>query len=190
MRNVRTIVASVLLGAVAVTACGSSSGSASAKPYVDAMMQSKNSNDLVKNLGEKDARCLATNMIDAIGVDTLEKAGVTPAQLADGKLDNVLKGKITQEKAEKVVDAMFNGKCVDIGKVMANQIGKSSLGGLDSKQANCIFEKMLELPGFKKAIATGLRTGEDPDMDKVLGGSSEVFSLFGKCGISPSDLAG
>lgn len=55
-------------------------------------------------------------MVDAIGVDTIEEAGITPEEIeADDNSFDAVGENLSEEQAAKLVDAIFDGGCVNMG---------------------------------------------------------------------------
>src|SRR3954470_9900058 len=107
-----------LCAAMLFAACSSDSSSngassAEGKKYVDAMMSAKGADSLRKDLSESQARCLATNMVDIVGVDTPKAAKVSPSDFAGNNADTKLKGKVSKDKANQIADLILKNKCFD-----------------------------------------------------------------------------
>jgi hypothetical protein len=80
----RTLALSILLVAAGVAGCGDDGGSdADAQPFIDAFATSLQDEEGAGATDEQ-ADCIAEQAIDTIGVDTLEEAGVTPEDVAEG----------------------------------------------------------------------------------------------------------
>jgi hypothetical protein len=182
-----------VVAAIVVGACGGSGGGASSgkgKEYVDALVANRSDNDFTKSLTESQTRCLATKMVDAVGVGTLEKAGITPKNIAQDKGLNKLEGKVTKDQANEIVDALLSGDCFDFADLVVKQSGDSSLKKLSKTQLNCLFKNMFDLPGVRDELANSLIGGKDPSFQKAFGNSTQLFAIFSKCKISLNQLQG
>jgi hypothetical protein len=187
---IRKVVIGAAVGSLLLVACGSGGGngasSAKGKQYVDALVKDKSSNGLTSELTTTQARCFAGKIVDAVGVDTLEKAGITPANVASAKGLDALSGKVTKDQANKVVDALLSNTCFDFGAVIRKQT--PSLAKLSTDKVDCLFKNLFDLPAARAELANLLITGKDPNFDKAFGGTSELFTILGKCKISEQEL--
>jgi hypothetical protein len=179
-----------VVGSLVLVACGSSGGngasSAQGKQYVDALVKDKSSNGLTKDLTTSQAHCYAAKIVDAVGVDTLQKAGITPQSVSSAKGLDALSGKVTKDQANKIVDALLSNTCFDFGAVIQKQT--PTLAKLSVPKVDCLFKNLFDLPAARSELADSLITGKDPDFDKAFGGSSELFTILGKCKISEQEL--
>ncbi|MBM3674477.1 MAG: hypothetical protein FJW88_05895 [Actinobacteria bacterium] len=107
----RSLVSSLIVGLFLLAACSSSDGSdAETQKYVDAMMVSVDTSDFPFTRTE--ARCLAEQMVDTVGVDTLEEAGITPEDIEndDSELSDL---DLSRDEAAELADVIFDGDCIN-----------------------------------------------------------------------------
>src|SRR5690349_93837 len=125
-----------LAALILLAACGSSSssGGSSEKDYVDQIVKAKNSSSFTKELSDTQMRCLATKVVDAVGVDTLKNAKITPQKIAASSGLTALKGTISTQQAGEIVDAMTSGKCFDFTDFAIKQAGSGALSKLTKTQ--------------------------------------------------------
>ena len=134
------------------------------------------------------ATCLAEGMVDAIGVDTIQAAGVTPEDIAapdsDSQFDTVAED-LTEEQATAVVDVIFGGECFSFGELLASQMGEDG-PEIDEEQASCIGDAFGENEAFKQAFVDALLTGEDnPEVAAAFG---DILSIFAECEVDMTGL--
>lgn len=170
-----------------LAACGGG-GDSNKDAYVEAIAASVQQDDAP--FTEEQATCIASGMVDAIGVDTIEEAGVTPDDIAndddDSQFEKVTKD-ISEEQASDIVDVIFGGECFSFGEVLVSQMGDDG-PDLSDDQIECIGDQFAQNEAFKQAFVDSLITGEDnPDVDAALG---DIFSIFGECDIDLGDLGG
>ena len=183
-----------LIGTLA--ACGSGSGSSSGKggDYVDAMMKSyDDSNSGVKTvLDRSQAKCVAEGTIDAVGVDTLDSAGVSPSDLSKGDAFTTIGKKLTRSQAESLVGVFTDGKCFDFADLVVKEAssGSSTFGKLSKTKVHCLFQKLLDDKAFKDAMVNSMlgRSSSSSAFSKAFGNQSKLFTILGDCKIQPSEL--
>jgi hypothetical protein len=182
----RGLVSVTLVVCFTAAACGGGdNGNKGA--YVDAIAKTMEG-DKDFPLEDKDARCLAGRMVDAIGVDTIEEAGVTPEEIEadDGSFDKV-GANLSEEQASKLTDAIFDGGCVNMGELFASSMAAGGLN-LTDEQAKCLGDEIVKNDDFKQAFADTIVSGtDDPDAADI---GTALFEIMGECDIDPTDLAG
>jgi hypothetical protein len=177
--------------ALATAACGGGDGDGKKAEYVDAIAATF-TNDESLSVSDDDAACLAEDMVDVIGVDRLEDAGVEPAEIAadeDNEEFQKVAEQLSEAEANELVDVIFDGDCVDFGAIMAESILADASGDISDEQATCIGDAFADNEAFKGAFAQSLLSGaeEDPDLDAAMG---DIFEIFETCDVSLEDLAG
>lgn len=167
-----TLAILLLLGAAAVGCSDDGGSDADAQPYVDALVSSLQDSDGPGPTDEQ-AECIAERAIDAIGVDTLEDAGVTPEEVAesDGPEDFV---ELSEDQARDVAESFVSCE-FDFAAAFA---------GEDASQEaiDCIDENLDE-DDLVDAFALQFQGRED-EADAALGTvfgavQAECASLFG-----------
>ncbi len=200
MRRSLMLLASLSL-AVVLVACGSSSSSSSDKgqEYVDAMMKSyDNSSGSTKDIfSRSQAECVSEGVVDSVGVDTLEEAGVSPDDLgksSDGPFDTIGQ-ELTEQQAEDLVSVLTDGKCFDFTDLVMKQVssaGGSPFAKLGEAKTRCLFEALLSNPAFKQAMADSIlgKSSSNDAFSNAFKNQSEIFDIFSKCDIKPSEISG
>ena len=185
-----------------VSACGSSGSSSGGKgqEYVDAMMKSYDaSSSSTKDVFTRSqAQCLSEGVVDAVGADTLQKAGIAPDDVAKSG-NNPFKeiGKsLNDQQAQDLVAVITDGSCFDFTDLVIKQAeqgsGSNPFSKLSKTQTRCLFEKLLANKAFKQAMADSIlgKSSSSSAFSQAFGSQSEVVSIFGKCNISPSEISG
>lgn len=104
MRTTSALAAIAAAAALTLAACGDDGGGA-AGPYVDALVADFE-DDGEFPYGESAGRCLVEGYIDAIGVDELEAAGITPEELAAAESRRELGLELGEADVEGLADAI------------------------------------------------------------------------------------
>ena len=111
MRRFMVIAIVGLLGA-----CGSSGGGSSSSgdggKYADAISAQLQKGDSGDVFTKAQADCLASKMVDVIGVDKLNAAGLTPSKISS--TDDSFKAvgqKLSESEANDLADVIAGGKC-------------------------------------------------------------------------------
>ncbi len=164
---------------------GSSGDDGLRDEYVAAIAESMQADDAP--FDDEQATCLAEGMVDAMGVDTIQDAGVTPEDIAtddtDSQFEAVAKD-LSEDQAVEIVDVIFGGECFSFGEMLASQMGSDG-PEISDEQATCIGDAFAKNEAFKAAFVDTLLTGEDnPEVDNAL---SDIFSIFAECEV---DLTG
>jgi hypothetical protein len=170
-------------GAGGAVSAGHDSQTVKGKAYIEAMMSDFKSTD--QTLTETQARCMAGTMVDVVGVSTLEKAGVTPADVTNNTL---VFGtfKPSDQQAEAILDGIFS--CVDFGKVFADQIVGASGNSVPSDKLSCVGTAMTTNSQFRtymKQTLMGLDTQSTIPSDGLI---PMMLDIFQKCGVDPAAL--
>ncbi|MGZ4675843.1 MAG: hypothetical protein ACXVJ7_00735 [Acidimicrobiia bacterium] len=195
----RRWMAVVAVFAVFAAACGSSGGSASSgegKQYVDAIMKKYDEGDSKDVFTRSQAQCLSEGIVDAVGVDKLKAAGVTPSDISSSSDAFKAVGKnLSVAEAKKLVDVMTGGSCFNFTDLVVKSVeksGSSSFGSLTKTKVRCLFDKLLNNAAFKSAMVDSI-LGRDTSSDafsKAFSNQSDTFKIFSQCNIKPSELSG
>lgn len=187
----------VTLVAVFLTACGSDGGSASSsegQKYVDAAMESyKSSKTANQAFTKSQAECVASGIVDTVGVDTLKSAGVTPSDFgeSDGPF-KALGSKLSRKQAEGVVSVITDGKCFDFTDLVTKSAssGSDAFGKLGKEKVRCLFDTLLADKAFKNAMVDSMlgKDSSDAAFQKAFGNQSRIFKIMSDCKISPNEL--
>jgi hypothetical protein len=186
----RRVVSGFAVIGLALAACGGGdggdSGSSKGKEYVDAIMATFESEEEMP-IPEDDARCVAEGMVDTIGVDELEAAGVTPDDIRSASDEGgpLADFKPTETQADEMVDTMF--RCVDFGDVFASSLAADeSAPDIPADKVECLGDAMEQSDTFRTSLRNeflGVETSGDDE-------SAAFVELFEQCDISLSDLVG
>lgn len=172
----------VLLGA----ACGDDDGggggggdlSSAEQEYVDAAMETFDPEE-AEPLTEDEARCMVTSMVDAVGVDTLEDAGLTPESF--GEADSPFPEGLTEDQAEGVVDGMED--CFDLSQLFLD--GMAEDASLSDEDRECLADAF-DGDTVHDLFVTMLSQGEEA-LQEDPEAMSAILELFSQC---PGALGG
>jgi len=159
-----------MTGLLLTTACsghdGRDSQSPRGKEYVDAVASAIE--DGAPGLGEE-GRCLGAGWVDVVGLDALDKAGVTPDEFAN--LDSSADLKLSDRQARQATDVFFG--CFDVAKLFI-------LDEHTEKDRECIRTAIKNSNGeLREIMKQSLLGSEDADL------TDAVSQLVGdKCGVS------
>lgn len=181
----------LVVAGVLVAACGDSKsggGAASVsereRPYVDAIAASIRSDETFPGGGDN-ADCLAAGIVDILGVENLEKAGLSPDELTAG--DSLNLEAIGEKRVDELVTFILDGDCVDMAAVIAESISSEAGGKISDKQASCVADKVVDQPGFRD-VMKGSFAGT-ADESEMLGAVGDIFGYLSECGVSITDLS-
>ena len=183
-----------------LAACGSSSssgGGSGSDAYVEAAMKGYNdaSSSVKDTFSRSEAECLVRGIVDAVGVEKLQSAGIEPKDLESGTSPfKSLSNDLTQSEAEDVASVITDGKCFDFTDIVIKQVSKGSnpFGKLNKTQVRCFFRQILKEAAVKKALTASI-LGQDSSssaLQDAFSNQSKLFSILGDCNIRPSQLSG
>jgi hypothetical protein len=172
-----------VVGVLALAACGGESASddgasSDEEPYVEALMTTFEQDETLP-LDESQVRCLAEGVVDVVGVDGFEKAGVTPADLEEGAtLDSI--ETFTDEQTSKFLDLLFEGQCFDFNKMLAGAFMEQGGGAMTEEQASCMADQFTKDDAFKELFAAGLKGDDSVDPTAAM---ANIFDVLSACDI-------
>jgi hypothetical protein len=189
----------MVIGVVLATllaACGSSGGgngasSSEGKKYVNAMVTGFNkekASDPSNPITRDQATCLSKKMVDAVGVDGLKKAGVTPQSLEGASGLDAMGKKLNTTQAKSIATAFFGGTCFDASKLLATQF-QSEFTGQTKASIDCLAKEVLKLPQMQTALVDSI-LGKDSANPFSGSGANALLPAFTKCKIDVSKLGG
>jgi hypothetical protein len=150
--------------------------SSEAQPYVDQLketMTAGDSGDLV--LTDEQADCLAPRFVNAIGVDTLEEAGIEPSDMGsdDSAMDDL---QLSDEQGEQLASSF--GEC-DISLKTLFIDSLVSENDLSDEDKACLEEEFPE-DLLERLMVTAVTEGNEAlqNDDSLM---SEMFEVFAKC---------
>jgi hypothetical protein len=185
-----------------LAACGSSGGggggasSGDGQKYVDAISAKMRAGASGKVFTKTQADCLANGMVDVIGVDKLNAAGLSPSKISSSSDSFKAVGqKLNADQATQLVDVIAGGKCFNFADLViksAESSGSNPFGKLGVAKTRCLFNKLLSGAAFKKAMVDSIlgRSTDSSAFSSAFGSNSSTFKIFADCGISPSQLNG
>lgn len=137
VRRPLLLLPALALAATAVACSSGSGGDEDAAPYVDAIAQSF-IDDPTNPWTDEQVRCMSAGIVDVVGVDGFEGAGLTPEDVADDDSD-VLAATIGQdeEQADALATAMVG--CFDPpGALVATVLEGGAPGEVDEELMTCV----------------------------------------------------
>jgi len=177
----RTLTSLLLAGALlfGAAACGDDDEggggddrSSEEQEYVDAAVSTFDPEEDAP-LTEEDARCIATSMVDNLGVERLEELGITPESFGDE--ESALPEDLDEDEANRVVDG-FEG-CFDMTQLFLEGIDED--GALSPEARECLADAFDE-DVTRRIFVTMLTEGEDAlEEDQEL--MSEFLRLYSAC---------
>jgi len=135
-----------------------------------------------------ETKCIAAGAVDVIGVETLQKAGVTPEDMANDTASDLLPGfKPTQAQANSLVDMMF--KCVDFGAMFASAMGATGVS-VPADKLHCVGDNLESNQVFRASLIASMLDAETSTTDAAAGGDldSVMLEILGACGVKPAEL--
>jgi hypothetical protein len=141
----------------------------------------------------RDARCAARAAVAAIGLGTLHRLGVSPAEVRRTRKFPRLEGELSDAQATALTDALLG--CIDFGRVIADQIEANSPNHryrATQPQVDCLNTKIEGDARVRRAIAntyTGGRTPANRQGLDILGLAAQCVPLaeaLGNANVGPS----
>lgn len=158
-----------------------------AQEYADAIAATVQADEAAP-FDDEQAQCLGAGMVDIIGVDALEEAGIEPADIEadqEGDSFDAIAQDLSEEQAGEIVDLIFDGDCFSFGEMIAAQMATDG-PELSTEQATCVGDEFAKNEAFKQAFANMLLTGEeDPELDAAF---SDILTIFETCEIDLTAL--
>ena len=175
-----------LIGLLA--ACGSSSSGSSRSELVDALASGLQDSSL--KLTATEAKCVASDVVDVVGVTTLQEI---ERDNPSGKkaILTELGNKLSPAQVTQVVDAVTGGKCVNLAAILAVSEAKTApFDKMTSKQVTCVFEHVLSDPAVKDAMGQALvgKTADSTALSASFSDPTKIQAIFGDCSIDINSL--
>jgi hypothetical protein len=170
---------------LALGACGDDDGGSSAsseeQPYVDAAAASLAAEEDTP-FTEEESECVATLMVQTIGVDRLEEAGIEPADFQDSDLDLSEAGiEYSAEDQEAIANGL--GDCVDVVDLFAESMAAD--GEVADEDIECMRDNVDE-EQITALLASSFGGEEEMDEDSM----SFIFELMAACPGLAGDMSG
>ena len=160
------------------------SRTADGKRYVAAIVASADG----QTFSAAETKCVAEGAVDVIGVETVQKAGVTPEDMANSTESDLLPGfKPTEAQANALVDMMF--KCVDFGTMFATAMGATGVS-IPTDKLHCVGDQLEANKAFRASLIATMLDAQTSTTDPAAGGDVEsaMLEVFAKCGVNLADL--
>lgn len=160
MTSRRALLAPALLVALVLGAC--SDDEVDAQPYVDAAAAqlAAPSDEGSIALDEDEARCIAEAVVDVVGAERLDEAGITPEEFGSaGTFDALDREVDLPDDATERIGAAIDG-CTNIAAIFA-EVFSANLG-ID---ASCVAEQA-DTEALSIAVAAGF-VGEDDGSERI-----------------------
>ncbi len=192
----RRLMALGVCALVALAACGGSSSkdsqTADGKKYVDALIASYNKEKAAGGAGvpytDTQIKCLSEKLVDAIGVDTLEKNGITPPKAGGNVGIEKLGKKLPVDTRVKIGQAFLDRGCYDPTNELTTQF-KESMGAQPAGAAQCMAKEVAGIRAFQQFVgdsSVGIDAGT-PFTGEV---GKALQPAFKKCHVDQSKLEG
>lgn len=180
MRNRPTTLAIALVAVLSLfaTGCGDDGGGGNAavsdenRPYVDAMkesMRTSNEEDGDLELSDDQIDCLAPRFVNAIGMDNIEAAGVTPDDIKTSDMD--FSGMdLTEEDGNRIYDSF--GQCdIDLRELL--MVSMADDEEMSEATATCM-EGVFTDENLRKFMVSSMVNGDegmedDAEMAPIMG---------------------
>jgi hypothetical protein len=180
MRLARVGLVLVAVSALTLGACGGddsdSGASVSEAEYVEALTSAfsrRSERDPIANT-EQEAQCTAETIVDDVGQERLEDAGLTVAVLESDTFGTDGFPDLEAGDASTIVDAIFD--CINVGATLGAQL---VAGGPSETQAQCLDDKLKALDAFHAFYESILRQGNRTTMD--MDAASAVVDTMFEC---------
>jgi hypothetical protein len=164
MRRILTCVAVV---ALVLTACGDDDGGggddAAAQPYVDAVSRSLKGDEEFP-VPDDTADCIGAAVVDAVGVERLEEAGITPRDFEEAEDFDDLGIELTDDDVDRLGSSLADCDLADA----ITQGFATELPGLTDSDLECISEG-IDDDALGDAMAQGILGGDDVEPEDVVG---------------------
>jgi len=151
-----------------------------AQPYIDATVEDLDDDDFP--LGEEQAECMATTVVEAVGADRLEDEGIDPEEFgaADSfaELDIELEDDAVEQMGEDIVACDLGGALVE---AFAAEVG----GKLSDASLECMVDG-LDDEELGRALALGFVDGDDPEAQAQVGNA--VLAGIATCPDATTEL--
>ena len=179
-RSSTMVVALLLVGAAACSeegdatsdAPGASGLSAAEQAYVEEALEGFDA-EREAPMTEADARCIATSLVEGVGVERLEEMGITPESFSDD--GDLPAGAVEEAEAEVMVDGIT--ECIDIRALFL--AGFNEDGSLSAEAEECLADAFDE-DLVERTMVLLLTDGEDALSDDS-GVGAEVMESFLAC---------
>jgi len=159
-----------------ITPASTSSVAASgtAPEYVAAIADAIRSDPGFTTVPAENAQCAAQGVVEAVGLDKLQRLGLSPAQIRAQKQLPQLQGNVDEREATAVTDALL--RCIDFGRVIADQLEASSPLDITDEQVACLNDRIENNPDARTAIAQTFVGNTNPDKPGL-----DILALAAQC---------
>jgi hypothetical protein len=140
--------------------------SGDAKPYVEALADQMTATESAMSLDKTTATCIATEVVDAIGVDNLKDADVSPKDLASSQSLGDLDIDIPDGAAKKVADGLGDCDAIDKFKDAIITGFAGDTGSLPEEATQCLKDNVAD-SALAEATGALLIEGEQDQLVTV-----------------------
>lgn len=179
-----TTIFGLALGLLAASACGGG-GSPDRQEYVDAAIASVEAAEEDENFefSRRDTECIAEAIVDTVGAERLDDAGVSPAEFSTA---NDLSDLDVEVDRDDLADGI-NDCDVDLGEVFVDALAQS-LGPveLSEESLSCITERVGDTGAIGDAMAGALLGADESEAVEI--GEAAGFEAFGQCPQAMTEL--
>ena len=186
MARGRTLISLAVVTATSfgLAACGgdddSSAPSADAAPFVAAAAAALEA-DPEMAMNQEQAECFAGRMVNILGVDKLEAAGVTPDSMAlDVFGDEGTPFDISESQADDLATLLLDGECISFVDMMMGDPEASE--DMTEEQASCMADAFTGSDTIR-AVAVANLLGEEIDDATGMAMFGEMLMMMGTCGL-------
>lgn len=157
-------------------------GGGESEEYVDAVAASLREDEEGPTLDEEQAACLATGMVDVIGVDALREAGISPQELADAESFTDLDVEVADDATERMTDTFVDCELVELLEGVMTDSFVEEFGADVTPDATACLADGMDDQAVAEAFAAGFVEGSEEQIAALVGSSvgacPEVASLI------------
>jgi hypothetical protein len=182
----RSLAVPALALAVVLAACGGGSSNKYSKAdYVDAAMAKFQAQGAP--ITSRQAECFIGQVVDGIGVDTLNDDGVTPKAFANAKSPSKYLKDSDSRKA--VVAEVVKGDCFGLDRILVPALQQAFGTALPEQAANCLAKQLVKGDQVRTALANGiLGISGGPNLSTVI--KDKTLGAIKACALDPTALLG
>lgn len=171
MRKTVAAVFAALLVLVALSACGQNDEETARANIKEGVLEDDDVSGGTP-LTEEQAECFADGLVDEVGVDTLQDYGLLDDDLA--LVDDANPTNMSAEDARATAGVLTG--CVDMVKLLREQIDDQSEVDLTDEQADCIAEA-IDQDAIRDALAATFQ-GKDDDESALTDSMGPLMECF------------
>ena len=168
--------------ALIVSACGGgdSGGSSEEQALINAMGDAlwadmQDDGDLPEEINEESADCVAETVVETVGYEQLQDAGITAEALESTSLEDLPDPTedLSDARAAELADGTLD--CINFEELIAQQFAAD--GSVSEESARCVASGLLDEGGFREAMVEGM-IGGDAAFDAAAEDSTIAAAMF------------